>query len=663
MNYEREKQFIAAVLGRHNQSSKPGMKEPSTKKQSGVFHPSDPLFDLKVAIDKTYSKAEMETMMKVYLAPFLRDCGATEPALASFQDLTTPNYKAFKDEYTALIATIFNDRALFTRFFADLPPVVQSIISIIVFERHTMWFTEIAQEFPGTQVRTHNKALYYSEERPERTAEFSLLPCSKGRSLFNSLDRTYDFGFYFPPAMRKALRKHLPVPATSIFAPLEDPPKAAFHYTNEENAPDAAKIAYNFIHNGRLEFSSNGKKPLKASLKKLSVLTRLPELYPSIYKDLDMLASTLLAALAQGSWQTSSHPNDPIPEIGSLRGMLSNYRGGEAAGFFVIEHILGHVRRVSANYYYSPQSAKTELDNNGAFIDLLAMIPSGKWATVENLYQVLKVEEERYYPIAPDDAAQSCYIPYKMQYGTEKVMLNDHDLYSQALILPLLQGTMAVFAVLGMAEIVFDDPTAGKALLWNGMQLSSTFDGIRAIRLTALGEYLLGKTASYTPLKSPMGTSGTVTLDEHRLLAKLSGENHELEPILEESMSLITSNDDGQKLYKMDFTSFLRDCRDDDDVKEKIQRFKRNIDQTLPPVWEQFFREVVHKVEPLKEDLGYRVFTLSPSQGLMRALMHDEVLKKIIIKAEGYRILVPKQHISTLRKRLEKHGYLFSGKN
>ena len=44
----------------------------------------------------------------------------------------------------------------------------------------------------------------------------------------------------------------------------------------------------------------------------------------------------------------------------------------------------------------------------------------------------------------------------------------------------------------------------------------------------------------------------------------------------------------------------------------------------------------------------------------MRLLMQDEVFKKIVVKAEGYKILVLNKDVSTLRKRLEKHGYVLS---
>lgn len=668
MKPEEARIFMESVFGVTSQYYSDN--QPSSKRTSGVFDPEDKLFRLKVAIDKAYSKGELETLLKEYLSKFFREHAHKEEVLEPFQRFTDPKSRATKDELTTLLATIFDNGDMFRLLMELFPPMVQEMLILLVFDRNTLWFDDIPQMFPGVRLGGDKKRSYYSTEKPNRPAEYSLFPCNTGRVVTERYDRHREFGFYLPMEMRKALRRHLPVPEASQIQALENAPKAKNAYNAENTAPQAAKIIYTFVTDGRLEYNSNGKKPLKASLKKLSALSRLSEFYPAIYKDYDLLAVTLLASLAEGTYLYTSYPNDPLKEIGWTRALLSTFRGGLAANFSVMENLLGHVKRTSPGYSYSTQPEDIELDNTDAYMDLLATLPSGKWVSVENLYQVLKQEEERYYPIATDAAARFCYLAAKTDYGTEKIMLDDMDLYSHALVLPLLKSTIAICAALGMAEIVYDDPMTGdtkplvKDSLGKDMYLATQFDSIRGVRLTALGEYMLGKTKNYqAATETETAQEGLIVLDEYRLFAKVIGENHIAELTLQDFMRPVSISDtNAVKLYRMDYASFLKGCRVAEDVVDQIELFRRNITAAPPPIWEQFFRDVQHKIEPLKEELQYRVFTLPPSQDLMKLLTQDEVLKKIIIKAEGYKILVPKHEIATLRKRLEKHGYLFSGK-
>jgi hypothetical protein len=54
------------------------------------------------------------------------------------------------------------------------------------------------------------------------------------------------------------------------------------------------------------------------------------------------------------------------------------------------------------------------------------------------------------------------------------------------------------------------------------------------------------------------------------------------------------------------------------------------------------------------------VFTFTPSPELMRLLSTDTILRDIVLKAEGYRIMVEKGDVERLMKRLREFGYLMT---
>ena len=89
--------------------------------------------------------------------------------------------------------------------------------------------------------------------------------------------------------------------------------------------------------------------------------------------------------------------------------------------------------------------------------------------------------------------------------------------------------------------------------------------------------------------------------------------------------------------------------------------FKQAINKELPPNWQQFFKELEAKIDPLEEIDNMMVFQIPPdNQALIRLIARDEKLKKLCRKAEGYYVLVEKAKISQFKKRLQEFGYLLT---
>ena len=105
---------------------------------------------------------------------------------------------------------------------------------------------------------------------------------------------------------------------------------------------------------------------------------------------------------------------------------------------------------------------------------------------------------------------------------------------------------------------------------------------------------------------------------------------------------------------------FLKNCKTKRDVADKVDFFHQYICAEPPGVWTDFFRTIEQRCDPLKApNESYSVYMVDAADTyLISLLTTDTVLKGIVIRAEGYRILIPSSKRSTFVSRLKSFGYL-----
>lgn len=113
--------------------------------------------------------------------------------------------------------------------------------------------------------------------------------------------------------------------------------------------------------------------------------------------------------------------------------------------------------------------------------------------------------------------------------------------------------------------------------------------------------------------------------------------------------------------YKLSYESFLSGCAKPEDVVKNIEQFKSFICAEIPQIWEDFFTEVKNRVNPLKNESisKYKMFTINSSnKNLINILTTDPDIRKMIIRAEGFHILVHENDIKKFSNKLKTYGYL-----
>lgn len=227
---------------------------------------------------------------------------------------------------------------------------------------------------------------------------------------------------------------------------------------------------------------------------------------------------------------------------------------------------------------------------------------------------------------------------------------NEHgvsfDQLKKELSIPFIKGLLIYMAAWGIFDIGCREYDSDDV---------SPFDTLEYVRLTPLGAYVLKLSDKYACPKT-LGDEVYFELDAQRLIIRSLKDNNPYETLLSDTCTAI-----GNKRYKMTAETFLSRCSDQEDVKGKIEFFKKYISGDLTPVWTDFFDSLLQRCNPLTsvDASNYDIYKISPDNTtLIRLLANDEQLRQLVIKAEHYLLLVAKPNKLKFELRLKSLGYL-----
>lgn len=227
------------------------------------------------------------------------------------------------------------------------------------------------------------------------------------------------------------------------------------------------------------------------------------------------------------------------------------------------------------------------------------------------------------------------------KYSAKEVLTEN---FMEQMTRPLMRGLAFLFAALGMVEIAYRDPQVGDA---------SPYDGLCYIRVTELGRYCAGRVKEYT---SPDITKKQFfEVDEDKLFVKSLEETNPLLPVLASIADPIT-----QRIYKVSYASFLRDCFASGDVDTRIKLFKQYVCSKPSEVWKTFFAEARRHFKPFTSvGTKYSLMQIpADNKELQRILLTDPIIRKYTIKAEGYLLLIDIAYQKQVADRLKTYGYV-----
>lgn len=602
------------------------------------------LIKMRGIVVKSYSNHTLQQLYNLFLSHFF------STHRKDFDEIIAPrcfplNLK--KDQIFELWAIILTSRELFTELLSIIPEEIRQIFYILTWDG-VQKVGELEKKIKAQILmppKEEGWSFFYYYEPQKNVDKSYLFFCFERGEFDSSFVTTNKFSanhyhIYLPEEIRQVLKTYLTPPAEYNLLPLSTIPEVSFLYKSEGEIFKELPLYYEYIRQGYLPLGKDGK-PLKASLKLLMRSSTVKEFYEESNKDLEYLKTNLMVAMLNLAVK-AERPKDPL----SLLKEVFDCYLKQAGSLWSFNNLLFHLKsksRAEINYYF-----ENKKKINSALFFLLRELPSGQWVSIENLLRFIELRDINLNIVEKFSASKFLYYVTSDRYEQRVYIAPDHNF--EAIVAPLVKGSMFLFAAFGLVDLAYTFP-ANKVLRQKSEDYLSVFDGAQYVQLTELGAYLTGRSSHYTmPIQEEKGAE--VVLDPDRLIISLYGEDHLKSLFLQKFADKI-----GEHRYKIDYASFLRDCYTHRDVEKKIKLFKTEIAPNPSQVWLAFFDQVLARASPITIEDNLLVFKLSSDKELIHLMATDSILKQYILKAENFYIIVERNNYPKVKERLETLGY------
>lgn len=591
-------------------------------------------FLLEVA--EAYNKDALVYIYRNHLSRALEhveDLPAHFPGVAQrYESIESSSKVASKAVYTYLWAKFMDEPSLFELFRKTLLPEADKCLKHLVW-RGDQSATTLEQELGIVLTKVSKE--YWREVRT-LLPPFQFLQFKNARYPSYSYNDQSDVLLQLLPPIRERLRDYYEKPIDYELRALKVLPPTAHVFEGEASIFTEFPLIALYIGQQNLKTTQTGH-PQKSSINKMRRTLKLQEFFPDASKDkylrnvrTELLAEHLLAVKLRLNEFQQDH----------LQGIRELFQAFKSGRFPYTYALLGHLKgrgRVSKSFYQA-------MEQN--ILDGLAKFPDGQWVSASAFKNWLQYHNKLPALISKHELNYLYTEVYEADYTfplERRIYPGNVHTYVET---PIVYGLLYLLGSWGMLDLAYNEPDTREV----GKTFVHVYEGLEAVRLTALGSYLLGRSSDYTPPASE--TAPSFTLSDQQLLIWL----HNGPPELLDSYASHL----GQDRYLVTHNSFLKGCQTRTDIQTKINLFKQTISSDPPANWQHFFTELLERVDSLQELTdAYRIFQLPTDDStLIQLIATDPQLQNLMIKAEGYRVLVDRNDWAKFRNRLRALGYL-----
>ena len=590
--------------------------------------------DLLEVVDQCFNKNQLEQIFSKLIKPAVEakpEMLSYSPGFARYYDSLNATGNRPKGLFVGLMAGLYSDPETLKAFLRQQPEIMQKVMEALVW-RGAVSAPQIQQEWDVMAVTNGGKqmdTIYWHASKQEPDLPFLFFP--------NNSSQAYRFDrvmFFFPFELRKTLQDQFPRPRDYDLMPAKPVYGTDYVYEDQGRVFTLLSLIDMYHRQGNIKLTQSGK-PQASTLSKMQKALRIDEFFEQ--HDEEKLFKSLRTHLLTTFCLELGHEEteDPIERI---RKLFAKFENG---AYNSVYNLLIHLKGTGHIYDYKQKHVESHL------LDLLRKMPPGSWVDAEGFHNWFLYRGIELRPVSLGDASHSLYISSKGEYGQGRDYI-EHHTYADGVLKPYIKGTFFLFAALGLVDIAYDVPDTRE----QGNSWYSPFDGLKYVRMTDFGAYIAGLRESYIP---PASTpTADVVLSEDALLIRLDGDQEAILPILENYARRLSSN-----RFKVDYESFLKGCNDLPDIETKIRLFEEQVCSACPDIWHVFFSEVRRKARQMKPVKDTLVFRLHDTDRDLAALIaRDEVLKALVVKAEGYHIILNKRDLPKFKGRLKGFGYL-----
>jgi hypothetical protein len=217
------------------------------------------------------------------------------------------------------------------------------------------------------------------------------------------------------------------------------------------------------------------------------------------------------------------------------------------------------------------------------------------------------------------------------------------------LIKPLLKAYCYLFGALGLLEITQKTPEENIVTMRDKSEPVSIYNSIDAVRITELGKWCLG-VSNERPER--VEEKYEAIADKELLLVTVHGTSLERKLYLDRIGVRLDED-----RWRISPESFIKDCKDEDDIKARVEQFKTLIDNKPAPHWEALFSGAVSRADLFSRSVfNASVFDLGDNIELLNDLLEDSELSGCAMRAEGRLLVVPSKSMRKFLDLLARHG-------
>jgi len=554
------------------------------------------------------------------------------------------------DAFVRILAAAINNDLLFKTILERLPRQVVTLLYLFVWEFEKCEIKTLAQKLDllmeqdrSDAVLSQQTAMPLQEAVKKDPAYFMFQVCKdwsyhKGDMDFICINRY----------LSAHIQKRLPAPDFGRLDPVQDI-QARFENIHEDSQEIFRQlpVILSFIAQGNLKFNKNGNTPLLGSLKKMATACKIDEFYTNGVKDLAYLKTTLLAEFLNC---TAFKPKDLEDLPAFIKKRIHHYFSFKDFTAHSSRGVFGYIKRQM--YDLGPNGDERQIRLN--FEKILTSLPKGEWVSTCNLTRAAFYDGIDFNPFLEPYEFNSLYIQvdgpaaYPSREKEHIHRLSTYDIIT----LPYVKAMMFLFGALGMVSLGYSSPE-NKIYRQYKKPWLSIYDGLKYVKLTEFGNYILGRKKQF--INEIIISSAKIEIDEQKTMLSIYGQN----PIKQMALEAVGQQINGSS-YMVNYQSFLKECDTHKDVEKKIQFFRDNIVKKPPAIWENFFKEVCARMNPLEEVPAMSVFRVKPDRELLTLLTTDKMLKKYVIRAENHHMIVLNSDFSKVKNRLAFFGFFIS---
>ncbi|MBF0551057.1 MAG: hypothetical protein HQK60_11025 [Deltaproteobacteria bacterium] len=581
-------------------------------------------------INLDYTVDVLKKLHKRYVEDVMREAGASRSEIMSVN-------KMAKIDLVRVLARVLTDKSLFERLWSHLSDNVKKVLEVVVWEGGAHDVRLLEKRF-RLKIVDHEKkghmivATYLNED-------FLIFKFDKSYSNYSYYSEP-SFYLYLPPGIKKIIKGFLPLPSGYNITPVNESVNTKFAFTDQNHILTQIKLFWRYIRQGNIKFSKAGDRPLASSIKQMALYCDVQEFYN--HKGLEYLRTRLLLdflIVAPGDGFINDAPT-------FLKRLVGDFLNSKHMEEYRLGDLILHLGGMNLDHNMS-----REKKIRSSISKILKALPMAEWVSIDNVVS-FALYRELFLDVVSRTGAHPYYMAkYKVgNYHRHERTFVIEITYKEIVIVPLLKAVMFLFAGLGLLDVSYGLPR-NELFQSKDLEYLSVFDGLKYVRLTSLGSYVLGMTKKWEVVTEEE-ENARIILDENRLLISVEGKDKLKEMMLAKVAHKITDH-----FYKVDYASFLKGCASHQDVLNRVAMFKEEISSEPPPAWQRFFDEIVNRINPLKAKKTMAVFQLKPDKELLSLMVTDEILKQHIIKAENYLVVIESNNLNKVNKRLEEFGY------